>query len=173
MHFMDDSFVNLGDKVILTLLWQSGPSESGTVCFVISLSICWLFKWVLRIVCVCVCVCVCMCMCVRERESHSCSVMCVCLCVHSLCANTYKLNHCVCHSTQLSFRGWTDGKTKDIINCLYFSFESWSSRLWKGELHLRCGLWCSANLRADCVCRKERLCRKLSIWERWGIEDLQ
>ncbi len=38
-HFMDDSFVNLGEEVILTLLWQSGASESATVCFVISLSI--------------------------------------------------------------------------------------------------------------------------------------
>ncbi len=39
-HFMDDSFMNLGDEVILTL-WQSGASESATVCFVISLSICY------------------------------------------------------------------------------------------------------------------------------------
>ncbi len=31
MHFMDDRFVNLGDEVILTLLWQSGASESATV----------------------------------------------------------------------------------------------------------------------------------------------
>ncbi len=53
---MDDSFVNLGEEVILTLLWQSVASESATVCFVISLSIrYWLFKCgVLRAVCVCV-----------------------------------------------------------------------------------------------------------------------
>ncbi len=44
MHFMDDSFVNLEEDVILTFL-QSGVSESATVIFVISLSICyWLFK---------------------------------------------------------------------------------------------------------------------------------
>ncbi len=44
-HFMNDSFVNLGEEVILTLLSQSGASESATVCFVISLSICYrLFK---------------------------------------------------------------------------------------------------------------------------------
>ncbi len=50
--------MNLGEEVILTLLWQSGASESVTVCFVISLSICyWLLKCrVLRVVCVCVCV---------------------------------------------------------------------------------------------------------------------
>ncbi len=35
MHFMDDSFVNLGEEVILTLLGQSDASESVTVCFVI------------------------------------------------------------------------------------------------------------------------------------------
>ncbi len=64
---MDDSFVNLGEEVILTLLRQYGASESATVCFVISLSICyWLFNCrVLRIVCVCVLVCE------REREGHS------------------------------------------------------------------------------------------------------
>ncbi len=30
-HFMDDSFMNLGEEVILTSLWQSGTSESATV----------------------------------------------------------------------------------------------------------------------------------------------
>ncbi len=99
-HFMDDSFVNLGEEVILTLLWQSGASESATVCFVISLSICyWLLKC--RVLCV-VCVCVCVCVwerererkrgrvtaqrrvCVCEWESHitaSCVCVCVCVCV--------------------------------------------------------------------------------------------
>ncbi len=66
------------------LLWQSGASESATVCFVISLSICyWLFKCgVLRIVCVCVwerggdtvtqqrLVCLCERESERETESH-------------------------------------------------------------------------------------------------------
>jgi len=33
-NFMDDRFVNLVEEVILTLLWQSGSSESATVCFV-------------------------------------------------------------------------------------------------------------------------------------------
>ncbi len=53
-------FVNLGEEVILTLLWQSGSSESTTVCFVISISICyWLFRVRTRV-----------CVCVRERGSH-------------------------------------------------------------------------------------------------------
>ncbi len=96
-HFMEDSFVNLGEEVILTLLWQSGTSESATVCFVISLSICyWLFKCrVLRVVCVCMwerererereghstasCVCVCVCarMCERGRHGHITTAACV------------------------------------------------------------------------------------------------
>ncbi len=50
-HFMDDSFVNLGEEVILTLLWQSGASELVTVC-----------------VCVCVCVCARALTCGREED---------------------------------------------------------------------------------------------------------
>ncbi len=133
-HFMDDSFVNLGEDVILTLQRQSGA---------ISLSICyWLFKcWVWHVVCVCVrarkrqlqcrvCVLVCVCSCVcAMRETRSCK--------HGLFANTYELHYGVCQATQFPFRAWTCDKTKNIISCLYFSFESWRSRFWKGELHFR------------------------------------
>ncbi len=136
---MDVSFVNLVEEVILTLLWQSGAAESKTVCFVISLSICyWLFKCgVLRVVCVYVYAYE------RERERetgshHRRSVQPVRNRLNrSLFANTYEHHHCVCHATLFPSRAWTDGKTKDIINCLYFNFESWSSRLWKGALHFR------------------------------------
>ncbi len=136
-HFMDDCFVNLGEEVILTLLWQSGASESATECFVISLSICyWLFKCgVLRVVCVRERE--------REREGHSAACVCVrvrvrararvCVCERgetlshhscSLFANTYEHHHCVCHATLFPSRALTDGKTKDIVNCLYIYFES-------------------------------------------------
>ncbi len=105
-------------------------------CFVISLSICyWLFKCgVLRKVCeresqlqrrVCVCLYVCVCSRLWERDTWSHN--------RGLCVNTYELHYRVCHATLFPFQAWTDGKTKDIINCLYFSFESWSSRLWKGS----------------------------------------
>ncbi len=187
---MDDRFVNLGEEVILTLLWQSGASESATVCFVISLSICY---WLLR-VCVCVreretvisqrsvqrvrnrlnrsarvCVCVCVCVWVRERErererdsvtASQRSVQPVRNCLNrGLCANTYKHHHCVCHTTLFPSRAWTDRKTKDIINCLYIHFESWSSRLRKGALHFRCSLWYSANHNALCqLANQSRLC---------------
>ncbi len=78
-------------------------------------------------------------------------------------------------------RAWTDGKTKDIINCLYIHSESWSSRLWKGALHfdvacgvrpitMHCASW---PIRAHCAFVKERLCINRSVWERRGIEDLQ
>ncbi len=147
MHFMDDHFVNLGEEVILTLLWQSGASESATVCFVISLSICyWLLRvWVSErereiererererhITASCVCVREME----RERERHI-TASCVCVWAHvcergetlshnrRLCANTYEHRHGVCHATLFPSRAWTDGKTKDIINCLYFYLES-------------------------------------------------
>ncbi len=166
--------MNLVEEVILTLLWQSGASESATVCFVISLNICY---WLLSV-------------CAHEREREREREM-----VTSqrsvqrarnrlnrgLFANTYELHHCVCHVTLFPFRAWTDCKTKDIVNCLYIHFESWSSWLWKGALCFRRGLWCSANHNALCqLANQSRLClsegetlRKTKLWERRGIEDLQ
>ncbi len=143
--------MNLGEEVILTLLWQSGASESATVCFVMSLSICyWLVKCgVARRVCVSASAC----MWERERDRVTSQRSVQCVRNHlnrGLFANTYQHHHCVCHTTLFPSRAWTDGKTKDIINCLYFNFESWSSWLWKGALHFRRGLWCSANLNALC-----------------------
>ena len=71
-----------------------------------------------------------------SRQGHT--VESAVLTVRGLCtANTYDPHHCVCHATLFPFRAWTDGKTKDIINCLYIYFERWSSRLWKGVLHFR------------------------------------
>ncbi len=114
------------------LLWQSGASESATVCFVISLSICyWLFKCgVLSVVCVCVCVCV------GERETPR--LVCKHIRASSLC-----LSH---DSVPIPFGAWTDGKIKDIINCLYIYFERWSSRCYISDSCLRC----SANHNALC-----------------------
>ncbi len=121
IHFMDEHFVNLGEDVILTLLWQTGASESATVCM-FSLSICyWLLKCgVLRVV-FSVCACA---LCERERERDG-------------YLQTHTSIITVCHATLFLSRAWTDGKTNSIINCLYFNFESWSSRLWKGALHFR------------------------------------
>ncbi len=60
---MDDRFVNLGEEIILTLLWQSGTSESVTVCFVFAID-CSNAEFCASCVC--------------ERETHH-RVMCVCV----------------------------------------------------------------------------------------------
>ncbi len=61
-------------------------------------------------------------LCVRERVTAQQRHGCVCVreentVIHPrLCASTYELHHSVCHATL--FRSQTDGKTKEIINCL-------------------------------------------------------
>ncbi len=105
-HFMDDRFVNLGEEVILTLLWQSGASESATVCFVISLSIPQMQSFACRV-------------CVRERARERerekvTSQRRVCVWEREtrshnrgLLTNTYEHHHCVCHATvPLSGLNW-------------------------------------------------------------------
>ncbi len=67
------------------------------------------------VLCVCVCVCVREREREREREGHSTSAV-------LIAAFVQRLNHCVCHATLFPFWAWTDGKTRDIINCLYFYF---------------------------------------------------
>ncbi len=95
----------------------------------------------------------------RERITSQKSVKPVSFRNHDLFANTYGHHHCVCHVTLFPSRAWTDGKTKDIINCLYFHFKSWSSRLWKGALNFRHGLWWSAYNNALCqLANQRRLC---------------
>ncbi len=92
--------------------------------WVLVISCYWLFKWgVLHVVCVRTCVCE------REREreretgSHHSGVSCL---NRGLCtANIYEHHHCLSHDSVL-LSAWTDGKTKDIINCFYIYFESWS-----------------------------------------------
>ncbi len=146
-------------QLILTLLWQSGASDSGTECFVISLSVCyWLFKCgVLSVVYVCV---------VAERETRSHN--------RGFCANTYELHYCVCHTTLSPFRTWTDGKTKrTLLTVFTFILKAKARDYGKGSyisdeaggvrpitMHL-----VSWPIRADCACWKVGLCRKWSVWE--------
>ncbi len=109
----------------------------------------------------------CVCVCEREREreretgSHHSGayspseivLIAACSQIHTSFINR------VCHATLFLSRASTDAKTKDIINCLYFNFESWSSWLWKGALHFRHGLWCSANHNALCqLANQSTLC---------------
>ncbi len=144
MHFMDDRFVNLVEEVILTLLWQTGASESATVCLVISLSICnWLFKCgVLRVVFVLVCVLAC----VRERERevtaqrHVCLCVCVCVCV---CIRVYERGR-QGHTTVVLLLSLTRlcsplglelmVKLKTLLT-VFTLILIMDSRLWKGALH--------------------------------------
>ncbi len=106
--------------------------------------------------------CVRVCVWERERETVTSqrSVQRVRNCLnHGLFANTYEHHHCDCHATLFPSRAWTDAKTKDIINCLYFHFEGWSLRLWKGTLHFWHCLWCSANHNAlGQLANQSRLC---------------
>ncbi len=158
-HFMEDRFLNLGEEVILTLLWQSGASESATESM-----FCYKFKYLLLTfqmsiayrVSVCV-VCVCARGCERETRSHN----------RSLCtANTYEHHYCICHVTLFPFWAWTDGKTKDIINCLYIYFEKLKLAIMEMGITFptrACGVrpitmhFVSWPIRADCTCRKEGL----------------
>ncbi len=121
---------------ILTLLWQSGASESATVCFVISSSICyWLFKCgVLHVTCF---VCVCVCVCEGKRVTSQRSVQPVRNRLNrGLCsANTYEHHHCVCHVTLFPFRAWTD-KTNLKAEAHHYG---------KGRYISDACLWCSAN----------------------------
>ncbi len=168
---MDDHFVNVGEEVILTLLWQSGASESATVYFVISLSICyWLLKCgVLRVVCVCVCAR----LCERGRHGHTTAA---CLQTHTSII-TVSLTR-LCSPLRLELMA----KLRTLLTVFTFIFKAKARDYGKGAFHFRlvfavfgpitmhCASW---PIRADCACRKEGLCRKLSVWERRGIEDLQ
>ncbi len=187
--------MNLGEEVILTLLWQSGAFESATVCFVItgSLSICyWLFKCgvlcvVYVYVSVCVCVCVCVCLCVREREretgSHHSRVyspseivlIAACLQTHTsiITVSVTRLCSTLGHELMVKLR------TLLTVFTLILKAEARDYGKWRYISDAACGvrpitMHCASwPIRADCACRKEGLCRKRSVWERRGIEDLQ
>ncbi len=126
---MDDSFVNLGDEVILTLLWQSGASELVTVC-------------------VCVCVCVCALTCGREEDmSHN----------HGLCANTIT-QLCSPLGLELMVKLRTlitvfifilKAEARDYGKGRYISDATCGVR--PITMH-----WVSWPIRADCACRKEQ-----------------
>ncbi len=93
---MDDSFVNLGVEVILTFAMTISDCKY-VLLLVVLLKYCyWLFK---------------------------CRDLCACVCHRGLFANTYKHHRCVCHATLFPSRAWTDGKTKNIINFLYYNLD--------------------------------------------------
>ncbi len=152
-HFMDDSFVNLREEVILTLLWQSGASESATVCFVISLSICyWLLKCtqrVLRVVCVCarVCVLVCVCsrvcarVCERGRHGHTTAA---CLQTHTSIITVSATWLCSPLRLELMV------KLRTLLTVFTFILKAKARNYGKGRYISDACLWCSANHNALC-----------------------
>ncbi len=116
--------------------------------------------------------CVCVCVWERERErvtsQQSVGYSPSEIVLIASCLQTHMSIITVCHVTLFPSRAWTDGKTKDIINYLYFNFESWSLWLlkWTYISDAACGVraitmhWVSWPIRADCACRKAGLCRK-------------
>ncbi len=143
-------------RSIPTLLWQSGVSESATA----GMFWYWL-KYLLLTVqmqsfarnasCVCVCgVCACACACA-----------CVCACVwvwgeqDHITVEYYKILQI--HTSII---------TVSVTRLCYISYSACGVR--PITMH-----WVSWPIRADCTCWKEGLCRKLSVWERRGIEELK
>ncbi len=143
-HFMDDRFVNRGEEVILTLLWQSGASESvSEVCFVINLSICyWLFKCgVLRVVCVCARVCVCACACVWERERDR---VAACLQTHTSIITVSITRLCSPFGLELMV------KLRTLLTVFTFILKAEVRDYGKWRYISDECLWCSANHNALC-----------------------
>ncbi len=176
---MDDSFVNLGE-VILTLLWQSGASESANACFVNSLSICyWLFKC--RVLCIVCgrCVRESVCVCERERVTAAASCVCVCVCVFACVREGDKVTQSwlVCKHIRASslclsrnYPFWLElvVKLRTLLTVFTLVLKAETHDYRKGSYisDAACGVrpitmhWASWPIRADCACRKEGLCRK-------------
>ncbi len=157
---MDERFVNLVEEVI------SSTSESATVCFVISLSICyWLFNCgVLCVVCVCVCAWE------RDRERISAAVPCMCVCARVCERGRQGHTTTACVQTHTSFITvsvtWFCSplglelmvKLRTLLNVIMERGVTFLTRA--------CGVqpitmhWVSWTIRADCAFWKEGLCRK-------------
>ncbi len=171
--------MNLGE-VILTLLWKSGASESATL-------FCYYFKYLLLTVQVsfahrvCVCqerervtaaaLCVCARMCERDKRSHNPRLVCKHIWASSLCLSRdcfpLRLELIVkLRTLSTVFTFILKAKAQDYGKGCCISDAACDAR----PITIHCVSW---PIRADCACRKEGLCRKWSVWERRGIEDLQ
>ncbi len=131
--------------------------------------------------------CVCVCVCERERERES----------GSYSSGVYSLSEIVliaaCLQTHTSIITvsvtWLCSplglelmvKLTTLLTVFTFILKAEASDYGKGRyisdaacgvrpITMHCASW---PIRADCACRKEGLCRKRSVWERRGIEDLQ
>ncbi len=117
-------------------------------------------------VCVCVCVCVWECARVWEREMGSQrSVVCVCVCVH-VCEKRETRSHhnrgfitvsvtWLCSPLGLELMV----KLRTLLTVFTFILKAKARKLWRGALHFRRGLWCSASHNALCqLANQSRLC---------------
>ncbi len=145
---MDERFLNLGEEVTLTLLWQSGASESATVCFVISLSICY---WLLKCGGLCI-----VCVCERERITSLNYLN------RGLCSNTYEHNHCVCHTTLFLSLLELMVKLRTLLTAFTLILKAKAHDYGKGRyisdaacgvrpITMHCASW---PIRTDCACLK-------------------
>ncbi len=119
--------------------------------------------------CVCVCVCVCVLACVREEDKVTQPRL---VCKHiwaSLLSVTW-----LCSPFGLELMV----KLRTLLTVFTLVLKAEAHGYGKGSYisNAACGVrtiampWVSWPIRADCDCRKEGLCRKLSVWERRGIE---
>ncbi len=118
--------------------------------------------------------------CVREREtgSHHSGVSCI---NHSFCLNTFEHHHCVCHVSLFPSRLELMLKLTTLLTVFTLILKAETRDYGKGRYisDVACGVRpitvhrVSWPIRADCGCLKEGLCRKRSVRERRGLEDLQ
>ncbi len=161
MHFMDDCFVNLGEEVILTLLWQSGASESSTVSM-----FCYSFMYLLLTVQM------------RSFARRMCVFVCVCLCV---CAYTQSWNAALCNNRPTNCglrRGlndlflcvWTSNSTKTEVFPLLHVAQNYTVRIpthFASTSHI--GLYYIWNYTPDALMlEKEKWCIKS-----WGVKTFE
>ncbi len=153
---MDDRFVNLGEEVILTLLWQSGTSESATVCFVISLFAIDCSNAEFCASCVCVrerereshitahhvCVCLCARVCERGRHGHT-TVACA-LQIHTSIITVSVTRLCSPLGLELMV------KLRTLLTVFTFILKAKACDYGKGRYISDECLWCSANHNALC-----------------------
>ncbi len=116
----------------------------------------------------------------RERDGHSVQPFRNRL-NRGLFANTYEHHQYICHATLFPSRLELMVKLRTLLTVFTFILKAETLDYGKRhhifdaacgvrQLSMHCASW---PIRADYTWRKEGLCRKLSVWERRGIEELQ
>ncbi len=120
-----------------------------------------------------VCVCVCVLTCVREGDTVTSQPRLVCkhiraslVFVTRLCSPRGLVLMVQLRTLLTVFTIILKAEARDYGKGRYISYAACGAR----PIIMHCASW---PIRADYACRKEGLCRKRSIWERRGTEDLQ